>query len=101
MRWMKCWTRSARRDRLGRVAHLLLLFALLTGTAAAGVSQDAPCHSQSNVVVIPALVKSAKGEIVYGLGAKVFVVEDAGVEQPVRLDEAAGGPVVSVVGGVE
>ena len=47
--------------------------------------------------MIPALVKSAKGEIVYGLGAKDFVVEDDGVEQPVRLDEAAEGSAVSVV----
>ncbi len=49
------------------------------------------------MVVIPALVKSAKGEVVYGLGAKDFVVEDDGVEQAVRLDEAAEGSAVSVV----
>lgn len=42
-------------------------------------------HSQSNVVVIPALVKSAKGEIVYGLAAKDFVVTDDGVEQAARV----------------
>jgi len=47
--------------------------------------------------VIPALVKSAKGEIVYGLGAKDFLVEDDGVEQAVRLDEAADAAAVSVV----
>ncbi len=33
----------------------------------------------------------------YGLGAKDFVVEDDGVEQAVRLDEAAEGSAVSVV----
>jgi VWFA-related protein len=60
-------------------------------------SQDTTFHSQSNVVVIPALVKSAKGEVVYGLGAKDFIVEDDGVEQAVRLDEAAEGSAVSVV----
>ncbi|HWW16808.1 MAG TPA: VWA domain-containing protein [Candidatus Dormibacteraeota bacterium] len=60
-------------------------------------SQDTTFHSQSNVVVIPALVKSAKGEVVYGLSAKDFVVEDDGVEQAVRLDEAAEGLAVSVV----
>jgi hypothetical protein len=49
------------------------------------------------VVVIPALVKSAKGEIVYGLEAKDFVVEDDGVEQAVRMDEAAEGSAVSLV----
>ena len=76
--------------------HYLVL-ALVTGSAASCLSQETTFHSQSNVVVIPALVKSAKGEIVYGLGAKDFVVEDDGVEQPVRLDEAAEGSVVSVV----
>ena len=48
-------------------------------------------------MVIPALVKSAKGEIVYGLGAKDFLVEDDGVEQVVHLDEAAEGSQVSLV----
>ena len=54
-------------------------------------------RSQSNVVVIPALVKDARGEIVYGLGANDFVVEDAGVEQAVRLDEEAEGRPLSMV----
>jgi VWFA-related protein len=61
------------------------------------LSQETTFHSQSNVVVIPALVKSAKGEVVYGLGAKDFVVEDDGVEQTVRLDDAAEGAAVSLV----
>jgi len=73
--------------------HLLLL-ALLSGGV---LSQETTFHSQTNVVVIPALVKSAKGEIVYGLGAKDFLVEDDGVEQPARLDEAAEGSQISLV----
>jgi VWFA-related protein len=73
---------------------LLLWLALLLSGA---FSQETTFHSQSNVVVIPALVKSAKGEIVYGLGAKDFLVEDDGVEQAVRLDEAAEGSHVSLV----
>jgi VWFA-related protein len=73
--------------------HLLLL-ALPVGGA---LSQETTFHSQSNVVVIPALVKSAKGEVVYGLEAKDFLVEDDGVEQVVRLDEADEGSAVSLV----
>ncbi len=97
---MKCWTRSVRRDSLVRV----LLFALLA--AAGAPAQDTPAqdtpaqdtiHSQSNVVIVPALVKNAKGEAVYGLGVKDFVVEDDGVEQAVRLDEAAEGSAMSLV----
>ena len=99
---MKCWGKTARRDSplgftqgsLGRAWVNLLLLALLSGGA---LSQETTFHSQTNVVVIPALVKSAKGEIVYGLGAKDFVVEDDGIEQPVRLDEAAEGWQVSLV----
>src|SRR5216684_6922004 len=94
MRWMKCWVKSARRASLRRAGIHLLLLTLLIGGA---VSQETTFHSQSNVVVIPALVKSAKGEVVYGLGAKDFVIEDDGVEQAVRLDEAAEGSAVSVV----
>jgi len=92
---MKCWTRSVRRDSLGRVAvYLLLLLALPAGDV---LSQETTFRTQSNVVIIPALVKNAKGEAVYGLGAKDFVVEDDGVEQPVHLDEAAEGQAISLV----
>jgi VWFA-related protein len=69
------------------------LFSLLTGSA---LCQET-IHSQSNVVVIPALVKNLQGEVVYGLEAKDFVVEDDGVEQAVRLDEAVEGQPVSMV----
>ncbi|MGC2793505.1 MAG: VWA domain-containing protein [Candidatus Sulfotelmatobacter sp.] len=72
----------------------VFLFALLA--AASAPAQDT-IHTQSNVVIIPALVKNAKGEAVYGLGAKDFVVEDDGVEQAVRLDEAAEGSAISLV----
>ena len=96
MRWMKCCTKTptARQDSLRRAGIHLLWLALLCGGA---VCQETTLRSQSNVVVIPALVKSAQGEIVYGLEAKDFVVEDDGVEQVVHLDEAAEGQPVSMV----
>jgi len=81
----------------------VLLLALLAAVSAPAqeTSHDTPAqdiiHSQSNVVTIPALVKNAKGEAVYGLEAKDFVVEDDGVEQSVRLDEAAEGSAMSLV----
>ena len=96
MRWIRCCakTTAARRDSLRRGGIHLLLLALLCGGA---VCQETTLHSQSNVVVIPALVKSAQGEAVYGLTAKDFVVEDDGEEQAVHLDEAAEGQPVSMV----
>ena len=90
---MKCWARTARRANLRAGPHLLLL-ALLTGGAAA---QETTLRTQSNVVLVPALVKNQSGEIVYGLHARDFVVEDDGVEQSVRLDEAPESQPISLV----
>lgn len=47
--------------------------------------QETTLRSQSNVVLIPALVKDRQGGIVYGLQASDFIVEDDGVEQLVFL----------------
>jgi VWFA-related protein len=103
---MRCWTRSVKRVKpvgpargwLGRSGKYFLLLALFFFLLWVGaVSQETTLHSQSNVVGIPVLVKSAKGEVVYGLGAKDFVVEDDGVEQAVRVDEAAEGSAISLV----
>jgi VWFA-related protein len=112
---MRCWTRRVRRGdpvgsllgfargfckqgRLGRAATYLLFVTLPLGGA---VSQEITLHSQSNVVIIPALVKSAKGEVVYGLGPKDFLVQDDGIEQAVRVDEAAEASAVSLVVAVQ
>ena len=96
---MKCCTKTptARQDSLRRAGIHLLLVCLAPLCGGAAVCQETTLHSQSNVVVIPALVKSAQGEIVYGLEAKDFVVDDDGVEQVVHLDEAAEGQPVSMV----
>jgi VWFA-related protein len=92
MRWMKCCAKIARRARLSRTVLLFIVFALL-GSA---FSQET-LRSQSNVVLIPALVKDSQGGMVYGLQAKDFIIEDDGVEQPLRLDEAPEGQPISLV----
>ena len=74
-------------------AHVLLLPVLAGATAA----QEPTFSSQSNVVLVPALVKDEDGRAVYGLQAKDFVVEDDGIEQKVNLDEAAEAEPVSVM----
>ena len=48
-------------------------------------------------MLVPALVKDPQGGIVYGLQAKDFIVEDDGVEQAARLDEAPEGQPISLV----
>jgi VWFA-related protein len=52
-------------------------------------------------VLVPALVKDKQGGIVYGLQTKDFIVEDDGVEQPVRLDEVPEGQPISLVVAVQ
>ena len=91
MRWMKCCGSSVRPASL---RFSFLLIALLGGSA---VSQDTTVRSQANVVLIPALVKDSKGEVVYGLQARDFRIEDDGVEQTIRMDEAPEGQPTSVV----
>jgi VWFA-related protein len=76
------------------MAFVTLLSLLLAIPAAA---QETTLHSQSNVVLVPALVKDARGHAVYGLQAQDFVVEDTGVPQTVHLDEAAEAEPVSLV----
>src|SRR5579863_611755 len=99
MRWMKCWAKLARRDSLRCAASLLILVftLILTLLSIRAFPQETTLRSQTTVVLIPALVKDPQGGIVYGLQAKDFIVEDDGVEQPTRIDEAPEGQPVSLV----
>ncbi len=63
----------------------LLAFALLLSAAA----QEPTFHAESNVVIVPTLVRDAHRDTVYGLKAEDFLIEDDGVPQIVQLDEAA------------
>ena len=95
MRSTKCCRKKNARLASLRSAFIpLVVLALLAGRAH---PQGTTLRSQSNIVLIPALVKDAQGGIVYGLAAKDFVIEDDGVEQSVRLDEAPEGQAISLV----
>jgi VWFA-related protein len=54
-------------------------------------------RTQTNLVLVPALVKDKSGEIVYGLQAKDFIIEDDGVEQMAHMDENADFTPLSLV----
>jgi VWFA-related protein len=58
-------------------------------------------RSESTVVLGPTLVKARAGDIVHGLTAKDFVVEDNGIEQAVRLDDSPDSTSFSIVVAVE
>jgi VWFA-related protein len=94
MRSMKFSRTIAKRCNLQRLRLLLGTFALL---GACAISQETTLRSQSNLVLVPTLVKDPQGSIVYGLQSKDFVVEDDAVEQPARLDEASEGQPTSLV----
>jgi VWFA-related protein len=74
-----------------RVTVLIVVF----GSVAA--PQEPTFNAQSNVVLVPTLVRDAKGNVVYGLQAKDFIIEDDGLEQTPYLDEAAEAGPVSVI----
>ena len=58
------------------------------GESRAAVEAQTPViRSQVNVVLVPALVMNKSGEVIHGLTAKDFVVEEAGVERNIKLDD--------------
>ena len=83
----------------GATAWLGALFcaSLLALPYSAAPAQEQTLRTQSNLVFVPALVKSEKGKVVYGLQQKDFIIEDDGVQQAIHLDEEAEGEPVSLV----
>ncbi|HEY6352260.1 MAG TPA: VWA domain-containing protein [Candidatus Angelobacter sp.] len=73
---------------------LWLLATLLT---AISIAQEPTFHGQSNIVLVPALVKDGSGNTVFGLKADDFIVEDDGVAQQIRMDEMADSEPLSLV----
>lgn len=93
MRSTKFCRKTARLDSLRRAKFLLTFLALL----ATSFAQEATVHSRSNLVLVPTLVKDQQGSVIYGLQAQDFTIEDNGVQQSVRLDEAPEGQPISLV----
>jgi VWFA-related protein len=80
------------------------VIALLAGPLALAQTPPAPAPSlrtETNVVLVPALVRNAKGELVFSLKAGDFRVTDDGIEQPLTLDEDTGGEPLALVVAVE
>jgi VWFA-related protein len=86
----------SRRTRIA-LAVLIIFSALPISVSA----QEPRFSAESNIVIVPALVRDSKGNAVYGLQANDFVIEDDGVEQSVHLDEAAESEPASVVVAVQ
>jgi len=63
--------------------------------------QTPSLRTQTTVVLVPALVRNGKGELVFTLKAGDFRVTDDGVEQPLTLDEDTGSEPLALVVAVE
>jgi VWFA-related protein len=75
----------------------LRMVLLMATVASAAAPQQPTFNAQSTVVLVPTLVRDAKGNVVYGLQAKDFIIQDDGVEQAPYLDEAAEAEPVSLI----
>jgi VWFA-related protein len=86
---------------------LVVLIALLSASVALAQApaksapQPPQLRAQSTVVLVPALVRNAQGELVFTLKADDFRVTDDGVEQQLTLDEDTGGEPLALVVAVE
>jgi len=85
---------------------LCTAFALLASAVACAGAQPVPVsqtpaspglRTQSNVVLVPALVRNSKGQLVFALTANDFRVTDDGIEQKLKLDEDTGGEPLALV----
>jgi VWFA-related protein len=63
--------------------------------------QEPLVRAQSNVVLVPVLVKDSHGKIIYGLHAEDFILTDDGAEQTLHLDEDAEEQPISVIVAVQ
>jgi VWFA-related protein len=88
---------------------IFLTLALLTTTAALAqtpdanqppaddLSQTASITVRSNLVLVPALVKTKSGQLVYTLTADDFTLTDDGVPQKLRLEDDSGSEPLALV----
>src|SRR5262249_7074859 len=87
--------------KYGRAGWLVLLLSLsgvVRDYSQQKTDQQVPTfHTQSNVVFVPTLVKNEAGKLVFGLRANDFIIEDDGVAQEVKMDEAEPEEAVSLV----
>jgi VWFA-related protein len=81
-------------------ATILLLscaIALVPLGLAAQPPAPASVRTQANVVLVPALVRDEKGELVFTLSADDFRITDDGIEQSLTLDEDTGSEPLAMV----
>jgi len=98
------------------VGFVILLVVLLAGMPVALAQTSAPPTSpvtspvtssnpvlsaRSNLVLVPALVRTKSGELVFTLTAKDFTITDDGIEERVTLEENTDGEPLALIIAVE
>src|ERR1035441_10492908 len=69
----------------------------LSQTPSESNASDSVLTRQTSVVVVPALVRSKAGAMVYTLQADDFVLTDDGVAQKLTLEQETGGEPLALV----
>jgi VWFA-related protein len=59
--------------------------------------QTSTISVRSNLVLVPAMVRTKSGAVVYTLKADDFILTDDGVQQPLRMEADAGGEPLALV----
>jgi len=90
---------AARFACVRRLAGALVVFCgALAGHAQGNPDQNVPTlRTQTNVVLAPTLVIDKAGKPIFGLTVNDFVIEDDGVPQSVKMDEAEPQEAISLV----
>jgi len=76
---------------------LLLPCVVLAQLAPASASQATSLRTQSDLVIVPALVRSSDGKLVFSLKADDFRLTDDGIEQKLTLDQDTGDEPLALV----
>ncbi|MFZ0956497.1 MAG: VWA domain-containing protein [Candidatus Sulfotelmatobacter sp.] len=95
--------------KFGLVVRFVILLAWIpvalaqtsTTPAAPATSQNPVLSARSNLVLVPALVRTKSGELVFTLTAKDFTITDDGVEEKVALEENTDNEPLALVIAVE
>src|SRR5580692_4084204 len=88
---------------------LVLRFVILLGWMPVALAQTSPpppspnpvLSARSNLVLVPALVRTKSGELVFTLAARDFTITDDGVEEKVALEENTDDEPLALVIAVE
>ena len=78
-----------------------LLCAMLLLLPGAGHTQTPTIRTHTSIVLVPALVRSKGGDLVYTLTAKDFTLTDDGIPQKLTLEEDNGGQPLALVVAIE